>query len=155
MAERTWVEGRAYELMAEHGLDKAWSFGWDNAKTRFGQCDHRRARITLSRHLSNAATDDEVEQVLLHEIAHALVGARSGHGAIWLARARSIGYRGGRTHSSDAAIEHAKWVGRCPRGHEVIRFRKPQRNMSCASCERRYNPENLITWSERASSSRR
>lgn len=155
MAEHTWVEERARELFLEHGLHGVWTFGWDNAKTRFGQCDHRRHRITLSKHLSRAGTEDEVEQVLLHEVAHALVGARAGHSALWLSRARSLGYRGGRTHSSEAAIDHAKWLGLCPRGHEVIRFRKPRRIMSCAKCEKRFNPAHLITWSERNATPRR
>jgi SprT protein len=155
MADQTWVENRAQQLFELHGLASSWVFAWDNAATRFGQCDHRRRRITLSKHLSAAGSADEVEQVLLHEIAHALVGARAAHGALWLHRARSIGYVGGRTHTSEAAIDRAKWLGRCPLGHEVIRFRKPQRSMSCAKCEKRYNPDYVITWSERTISSRR
>ncbi len=155
MAEHTWVEAHAQHLFNVHRLGSPWFFGWDNATTRFGQCDHRRHRITLSRHLCAAGTKDEVEQVLLHEIAHALVGSRAGHGALWLAEARRIGYRGGRTHLSEAATHRAKWLGQCPSGHEVIRFRKPQRSMSCAKCEERYNPAYVITWSERHVSSRR
>ena len=148
VAEYLWVESRARELFTEHGLHQ-WSFGWDHAKTRFGQCVHRQNRITLSRYLSQAASTDEVEQVLLHEVAHALAGVREGHGRRWLTIARGLGYRGGRTHSSPAAIEHAKWAGHCPAGHEVIRFRKPSRPMSCAKCERRFNPAHLIVWSSR------
>jgi hypothetical protein len=67
--------------------------------------------------------------------------------------ARSIGYRGQRTHSSPAATDHAKWLGLCPSGHEIIRFRKPSRPMSCAKCERRFNPTYLIVWTERTYSS--
>ena len=150
MASSTWVEQRAHELFALHRLDSRWSFSFDHAKTRFGQCDHRRLRITLSRYLCNQGSDDDVEQVLLHEIAHALVGARAGHGALWLAQARNLGYRGGRTHSADPASEHANWLGLCPNGHEVLRFRKPSRAMSCAKCEKRFNPDHIITWSKRA-----
>jgi len=149
MASLTWVEHKAHELFVLHHLDVAWSFGFDHAKTRFGQCDHRRHRITLSRYLSSHGTPDEVEQVLLHEIAHALIGARAGHGSAWLAKARELGYRGGRTHSADSASDHAKWLGRCPKGHEVLRFRRPSRAMSCAKCEKRFNPDHAITWSQR------
>jgi SprT protein len=148
VASRQWVEARAAALLAAHSLHD-WSFAWDNAKTRFGQCSHRYRRITLSRYLSDAGSEDESEQVLLHEIAHALAGVRSGHGDKWLRIARSIGYRGQRTHTSPAATEHAKWRGVCPSGHEIIRFRRPSRPMSCAKCERRFNPTHLIVWTER------
>jgi len=154
MATSFWVETRAAELFALHQLDSAWIFSWDGAKTRFGQCDHRRRRITLSKHLSAMGTEYEVEQVLLHEIAHALVGARAGHGPIWRHKAQSLGYQGGRTHTTDSSIDHAKWLGRCPKGHEVLRFRRPSRPMSCAKCERRFNPQHLISWSERALTAR-
>lgn len=142
------MEDRARELFGEHGLS-GWHFGWDHAKTRFGQCIHRQKRITLSRYLSSAASEDEVDQVLLHEVAHALAGAREGHGHRWLTIARSLGYRGGRTHTSPAAHDHAKWAGHCPAGHEVLRIRRPSRPMSCAQCERRFNPQHLIVWVSR------
>jgi SprT protein len=147
-----WVEQRATTLLHRHNLS-SWSFRFDNAKTRFGQCDHSRRCISLSRHLSFSGSEDEVEQVLLHEIAHALAGAREGHGPRWLGIARSLGYRGGRTHTADIATEHAKWRGVCPVGHEVIRFRKPSKKMSCAKCSKRFSDDYLIVWKQRAYSS--
>ena len=147
-----WVEQRAKTLLDAHNLS-SWNFRFDNAKTRFGQCDHSRRTISLSRHLSLAGSEDEVEQVILHEIAHALAGSREGHGHRWLSIARSLGYRGGRTHSSDVALEHANWRGVCPFGHEVVRFRKPSRKMSCAKCSTRFSDEYLIVWKQRSYSS--
>jgi predicted SprT family Zn-dependent metalloprotease len=152
MADTTWVEQRAAALLRQHKLPD-WSFEFDHAKTRFGQCDHRRRRITLSRYLSATGSNDEVEQVILHEIAHALAGSREGHGQTWLRIARSLGYRGGRTHSAEVPIDQAKWRGRCPVGHEVIRFRKPARKMSCAKCSTRFSDDYLIVWHERTYSS--
>ncbi len=149
MADTTWVHHRAETLLLQHKLPD-WSFAFDQAKTRFGQCDHRRRRITLSRYLSATGSNEEVEQVILHEIAHALAGSREGHGKTWLRIARSLGYRGGRTHSAQVPIEHAKWLGTCPAGHEVIRFRKPARKMSCAKCSRRFSDDYLIVWRQRA-----
>jgi len=150
----TWVARRASELLVQHGLAPGWALRFDHARTRFGQCDHRRQTISISRVLAARANDDGVEQVLLHEIAHALAGARAGHGPVWLARARAIGYRGGRTHQVDASADLAKWHGVCPHGHEVLRFRRPRKLVSCAHCDPRFNQAYLIEWSERTLTAR-
>jgi SprT-like family. len=134
-------------------LDSSWSFGFDHAKTRFGQCDHAKRRITVSRYLAARAEDDEVHQVLLHEVAHAMVGVREGHGPVWKKRARELGYVGGRTHSSDAATDHARWRGVCPAGHEVIRFRRPSKPTSCAVCSPRFDRQFVMTWHDRRAAS--
>lgn len=143
------VSSLAHRLLESHGLSPEWSFDFDHARTRFGQCDHRRRRITLSRHLCQVSDIEGVEQVILHEIAHALVGARAGHGQRWLQTARQIGYRGGRTHSTDTSHDTAPWLGTCPQGHEILRYRKPSRTVSCSACERTFNPNYVISWSRR------
>ena len=141
---RTWAEA----LIRLHLPERDWSFRFDYAKTRFGQCDHRSRHISVSRYLAERADDDEVHQVLLHEVAHAMAGPRAGHGPHWKAIARDIGYDGGRTHSSPAATEHARWRGVCPAGHEVIRFRRPKRSTSCASCAPRFSLDHIISWTD-------
>ena len=149
MAELTAVEAEAQTLLAEHGLLPGWSFGWDRATTRFGQCDHRNKRITLSKHLTAKASDQDAEQVVLHEIAHALAGSREGHGSTWRRIAAELGYTGGRTHHQEPATEGAKWRGNCPNGHEIVRFRRPGKPTSCAKCNPRFDRNHLIVWSVR------
>ena len=148
MAELSRVRVWAEALIRLH-LDDQWRFDFDHAKTRFGLCDHSRKRISVSRYLASSADDDEVHQVLLHEVAHAIAGSHAGHGGQWKRIARELGYDGGRTHSSPAATERARWRGVCPAGHEVIRFRKPQRTTSCAQCSPRFSQEFVITWFDR------
>jgi predicted SprT family Zn-dependent metalloprotease len=150
MSELKWVANRVETLLATHGLLAEWRFEWDRATTRFGQCDHRTKLITLSRHLSDKASDDDVEQVILHEIAHALAGSREGHGTKWRSIAARIGYTGGRTHHQAPAADRAKWLGKCPNGHEIIRFRKPGKPASCTQCNPRFDKAHLIVWSVRA-----
>lgn len=94
----------AVSLMLKHGLlEKEWGFAFDKATTRLGQCSYTKKKITLSRFMVGAATGDEVEQTLLHEIAHALLppvdrnGKTIGHGKLWKEKAASIGYIGKRT----------------------------------------------------------
>jgi predicted SprT family Zn-dependent metalloprotease len=144
------VRVRALELFDRHLPDGSWGFAFDNAKTRAGQCDFARRRITVSRHLAARSTSDDVDQVLLHEIAHALSGSRAGHGPAWRRTARSLGYTGSRLHDGPIASELAPWVGHCPAGHEHFRYRTPTRPLACARCSRRYDERNVIAWQRRS-----
>lgn len=126
-----------------------WSFGFDHAKRRAGLCNYTDRRITVSRHLSARFDDDEIHQILLHEVAHALAGADAGHGPKWKRIAEDLGYAGGVTHDGEIASELAPWVGRCPAGHEHVRFRRPTRASSCGKCSRAYSPAHLIEWRRR------
>ena len=142
---RTWADA----LIALH-LDDTWSFGFDHAKTRAGLCNYTKRRITVSRYLAARYEDDEIHQVLLHEVAHAIAGAGAGHGLRWKAIARELGYEGKRTHDGAIATEHASWIGVCPNGHVHYRYRKPGRALACGKCARRYDPRFAISWSRRA-----
>lgn len=144
------VRVRADELLTAHLGPGRWTFAFDHAKTRAGQCDFARRRITVSRHIAARVTEDDVEQVLLHEVAHALAGPRAGHGPVWRRTAAGIGYTGSRLYGGPIASELAPWVGTCPAGHEHFRYRTPTRPLACARCSRRFDGRNLITWERRA-----
>ena len=148
------VRARAEQLMAAHLGAGAWSFDFDHAKTRAGQCDFARRRITVSRHLAVRFSEADVDQVLLHEIAHALAGARAAHGPTWRRTAKALGYTGSRLHDGPVASELAPWVGTCPAGHEHFRYRTPTRPLACARCARRFDARNVITWTRRADQER-
>lgn len=143
---RRWAEA----LITLHLDSSEWTFGFDSAKTRAGLCDYRAKRITVSRYLAARFEDDEIHQVLLHEVAHALAGKRAGHGQLWRSTARELGYVGRRTHDGSVADELAPWRGTCPAGHELYRYRRPSRPMSCGKCSRRFDESHLISWSHRA-----
>lgn len=149
MADLIDVQVWAGELIDRY-LDESWTFTFDRAKTRAGKCNFDRREISLSRYLAEKHTDEQVMQTLLHEVAHAKVGPRAGHGPVWASYAAQIGYTGGRTHTAPVADEFAKWVGICPSGHEVFRFRRPgAKPMSCAKCSKRFDKRFLIGWYER------
>lgn len=141
---RRWADA----LIALH-LDDSWTFGFDHARTRAGLCDYRAKRITVSRHLAARYEDDEIHQVLLHEVAHALAGPGAGHGPAWKRIARELGYEGKRLHGGQIADELASWVGECPNGHVHYRYRRPTRPLSCAKCSRRFDPRFAIAWRHR------
>ncbi len=147
---RVWADALIrMHLSSADRTEQRWSFAFDNAKRRAGLCNYTERRFTVSRYLAEKFDDDEIHQVLLHEVAHALAGPAAGHGAAWKAIAREIGYVGGVTHHGEIAHERAPWVGLCSAGHEHFRFRKPTRVHSCGKCAKSFSPSHVITWRRR------
>lgn len=139
------VDQLAQQLFQKHGLVN-YSFGFDRAIRRAGLCNYSQKRITISRHLVEAGDMHVVEQVLLHEIAHALTGQAAGHGKIWKAKASELGYLHQRIDGTPLAKQVAKYKGVCPGGHEHFRSRQPARMLSCKLCAPSFSRRYLITW---------
>ena len=149
MSELARVRHWADALIRLH-LDATWTFDFDHAKRRAGLCNFSEKRITVSRYLAGRYEDDEVHQILLHEVAHALAGPSAGHGPKWKATARELGYVGKRLHDGAIASELAPWVGTCPAGHVHYRYRKPTRPLSCGRCSPRFSAANAIAWAHQS-----
>jgi predicted SprT family Zn-dependent metalloprotease len=133
------VEDRAQKLLERHrrvgGLDAGWTFGFDLAPVRAGICRYARKRIELSVSYCLRATRTQIEDTLLHEIAHAIVGQGHHHDTVWQAKAREIGCSGERCH--DVTHSVPQWVGRCGCGQRWYRRRLHRRmwkNALCARC---------------------
>ncbi|MEI5673085.1 MULTISPECIES: SprT-like domain-containing protein [unclassified Nocardioides] len=135
--------GRA--LMAEHGL-RGWTLVFDRAKRRAGICRYDRRQIGLSAPLTELHDEADVRDTVLHEIAHALVGVRHGHDAVWRATARRIGCSGERCVSREAPELEGAWVGTCPAGHRVTRHRRPDRPAACRRCGPTFDLAHLLAW---------
>jgi predicted SprT family Zn-dependent metalloprotease len=135
----------AYELMSDFGL-YYWKFKFDYAKTRFGCCDERRKEISLSKHLVLINDEDVVKNVILHEIAHALVGCKHKHNYIFQQKTRDIGCE----YASRYCFENVNRVPKnivanCPKcGNEVRKYRKPSRKKSCGKCSDKFDNERLL-----------
>jgi predicted SprT family Zn-dependent metalloprotease len=141
----------ARALLHLHGLAaQGWTVKLDNARTRAGQCRHRERVIQLSRYLTEAHTPDEVRNTVLHEIAHALVGAGNGHNDVWRRKAIAIGCTGERTHNTRL---EGRYVGTCPNGHEFGAHRMGKRikaGSSCPTCNPgRYDARYRLVWVDR------
>lgn len=143
------AQALARELLREHGLT-AWTFRFDRSVRRFGQCNGRRQRITLSRKLVELNSPERVRNTLLHEIAHALVGARAGHGPAWVKQARAIGNDGQRCYSAATTVTvPPPLTGTCPGcGKVTLGFKR--RSVACKACCVRagggYRSEFALVW---------
>lgn len=117
MVSLIWTQLEANALLRQHGLaDAGWKFAFDGAKRRGGQCRHADKTITMSRHLVPMWTEEQVQDTLIHELAHALVGPRHGHGYVWAAKMRELGARPERTHNNETVPgRYQAWCPVCSR----------------------------------------
>lgn len=136
----------ARSLMDASGLFD-WRFRFDHAKRRAGACTHATRTISLSRPLTDLYDADTVRAVILHEIAHALVGPDHGHDAAWRRAARSLGAPDSARLPSSLPAPDAPWVGTCPRCGATRRlYRAPRRVSSCGVCSRSFDASRILTW---------
>ena len=89
--ELTAAKTLAITYMVAHGLSD-WAFEFEDEKGRNGACNYTKKTIYLDTNNTLIRSKDEVEQTIIHEIAHALLPPKCGHGRIWKDKAISIGY---------------------------------------------------------------
>lgn len=127
-----YVLERGAALFHQYGLSD-WRLVLDNARRRAGQCDYQNKTISLSRHYVRYAERDHIEDTLLHEIAHALVGPHHGHDIIWRQKAREIGCTATRCHTLN--FSEAKWIMKCPNGCFAVERHRRKSNLVCMKCK--------------------
>lgn len=93
------IEKQATALMTAHGVGRL-KFEFDRGKNRIAAMHSvtiggysMPERITFSRHFAELLSEEEIREVILHEIAHALAGHRAGHGPVWAKHARELGIK--------------------------------------------------------------
>lgn len=135
----------ARELMTAHGLH-GWSLVLDSAKRRAGATVASKHEIRLSKDHLALYSPEQVRLVVLHEIAHAIVGPRHNHDARWRRTCLSIGGDGRTTLDPSWPRPAPLWQGICPRGHVTYRYRRASQPTSCGKCSPNYSPKYLLTW---------
>ena len=125
------VARQAENLMTRHGL-KGWSFQFDDATQRAGLCNHRTKVISMARQYCFEASEADRTDTILHEIAHALVGAKHNHDSVWKAAARAIGCTGDRCHSVD--FTPPRYIVSCPRCKWARGKNRRLRGSVCRRC---------------------
>ncbi len=129
----------ARELLDQAGL-RTWRFRFDSAVRRFGSCRFHKATITLSAPLTLLNPEAEVRDTLLHEIAHAIAGPRSGHGPEWKKYAALLGARPERCYDERVVSPQSRYVAHCPNCRkEYRRHRAATSRLACSECCARWN----------------
>lgn len=111
-----------------------WTFEFDYAKTRFGKCDYTRKIISLSKHFVEINTELEVRDTILHEIAHALCGPRSGHGKKWQHKMIELGANPRRCFTAEEVVmPKMKYTVVCS-SCDIRLQRSRKTKIACKSC---------------------
>lgn len=138
----------ALELMEKHNLmERGWRFGFDTAKRRFGCCNHRYKSITLSKALVLVNDEARVKNTILHEIAHAMVGPRHGHDAVWRSQAIAIGCDGKRCYTTqNTVVPEARYIAVCNSCGHVHRKHRATRSVTACGlcCKGRFQREYIL-----------
>ena len=107
--------------MDEHGLfDELWHFDFEDCKRSLGRCHYTKRKISLSEWYVELNNEKDVEDTILHEIAHALSWTRygkkaKGHGKLWKQVCIEIGATPERLHKGivEYPDNHHKYVDTC------------------------------------------
>ena len=134
------AEQFAIEKMKQYNLLPKWQFKFDRATVRFGQCQHTRRVISISKGLVEANEFEEVKDVILHEIAHALVGSRQGHNHNWKNMAKELGCNAQTYYGAEvtACTSGTIWIATCPECGKETERRRRNRTRACRMCCNKY-----------------
>lgn len=132
------IQTLVHHLLREHevksGLEPGWQFGFDLAPSRGRICKYKEKLLSLSITFCLKASREEIIDTILHEIAHAIVGPRHGHNAVWKAAAARIECTTERCHR----VKHTlpRWQGRCgcDKRWERQRLTRRTRTGICTTC---------------------
>ena len=133
------ISALARAFLARHqeqypGPLEGWNFAWDAALRRGGVCNYQDRIIGLSAAYALVAAREEIEDTILHEIAHAIVGGHHNHDQTWRDMALKIGCSAEVCHTVEFA--GLRWEGRCPNG--CARIQRMRRNkLVCRTCDNR------------------
>jgi len=135
------------EILAKELIEKycpEYTFKWARGKGLFGYCNTRKKEISLSALLVGLNSLEQVTDVILHEIAHALC-PKDHHNRNWQKTALSIGCNGRRTYGDEVITPKPKWIGTCPKCGRTI-LRNNRKNISCGKCSTLYSEDLRFTF---------
>ncbi len=127
----TEIAAQAKALLTQHRLND-WSFQFDNGRKRAGCCNYSQRIISVSHEYARHASDEDIRDTLLHEIAHALVGQAHGHDEVWRVQAVAIGCSGSRCH--DLQFTPPRYIVNCAKGCWTATAERRQRGAICRQC---------------------
>jgi predicted SprT family Zn-dependent metalloprotease len=117
--------------MDKYGLCD-WKLELDYAKVRAGACHFTEKKISFSRHFLKNADQLDINDTILHEIAHALVGPKHGHDRVWKNMAKKIGCSAKRCHTLE--FSEYKWIRFCTNYCWEQKVHRRKLNLICKKC---------------------
>lgn len=122
----------ARKQMERHGLD--WTVKVSGSSKSQGGCaDYAKKELRLAEGFAVRVKIEDLKDVLLHEIAHGLVGKEAGHGPLWQQKAIVLGGTGRVRHV--ITYTPYKWKGEC--GCTVHpRYKRPRKQYICSRCKK-------------------
>ncbi len=143
------MDGLGEQLLGKSLRALGWRFRFDRAKTRLGCCtwstgDKPGKEISISRHFAELYGWKMMEDVVRHEIAHAIdveTRAKTDHSRTWKRWARRCGADPTRLYEgNEIKALKPKFLGCCSAcGTEYPYYRRPKRAIACATCCKRFN----------------
>lgn len=128
------------KYMEKYGLfSNGWKWGFNNRSTSAGITHWgKENKITLSNRFisSEKTTIQDIQNTILHEIAHALVGPHNKHNDIWKTKALEIGCNG--KVCCNNFNENYNYTIKCTKGCEIRRmkimksYQNGEKNFICA-----------------------
>jgi len=125
------ITQHAQNLLHHHGL-RQWSFQFDYGTRRAGSCQYDKCVVTMSYDYAKQASEEELQDTLLHEIAHALVGKAHNHDDVWRAKVVEIGGSGNRCHNR--RFTPPRYIMKCVNNCWVVTAERRRRGVVCKHC---------------------
>lgn len=137
------AEKLARALMRLHGL-RDWQLTFEWTLDYYGCCETVEKTIYLSEQFIEVCDASSITDVVLHEVAHALVGDEHGHDAVWKAKAREIGAKPHRHLNHIAGRYQAKCSG-CRYLHHRHTRPPAKQEYKCNICQSRLKYVDVTT----------
>ena len=109
-----------------------WKVTFDYAKRRAGACIYSKKELSFSIYFLRNSSSFDLNDTLLHEISHALVGPNQGHNNIWKKKALSIGCTGKVYHSLN--FSNPGWIKYCSNFCWEQKCYRRKQNLICKIC---------------------
>lgn len=144
-----WLAIRAQNLLILYKLHHEWTFEFSNT-VRLGDCNYITRTIRVSRKYFHLPLKD-LEQTLLHELAHALTpNEQTSHGPRWREVAAKIGVKEPTAIAKNIKKAEGKWNLHCKNCNTITRKGRHRRT----NVSNRYHPAcgaelGILEWRER------
>lgn len=140
MASVQWASSKAVELINEfkfRGLiDNQWTFGWNRRKSSFGLCSYTKKEISLSYYYAQVGSYEQINDTILHELAHAIAGPSAGHGELWKKACKVTGANPVRCGKVVDEMP-CKFKGTCPVCGHVYKAQRVLQQMDRRLCSKK------------------